>query len=143
MKACTNKDCQQVNPQSESAFKVDSKTKKLKSNCRYCEAKAVKRWRQSNPLKFKGLNLKRYWPGLSSEECLQEYNSLLKNQDNKCNMCQKHQSELKFTLCVDHCHVTGKVRGLLCDNCNQALGLLKDSIPTLLRAIKHIDDTAE
>jgi hypothetical protein len=42
-------------------------------------------------------------------------------------------------LVVDHCHSTGKVRGLLCHNCNRALGLLKDSEENLLRAITYLE----
>jgi len=139
MKHCTNKNCSLNNPQPLTAFKVDSKTKRPKSNCRTCEAKAVKKWRTNNPLKFKATSLKKYWPNITTEQCLKEYNKLLIAQEYKCNICCKHQSEFKFALCVDHCHLTSKVRGLLCDNCNQALGLLKDNIESLKRAILHIE----
>lgn len=39
---------------------------------------------------------------------------------------------------VDHCHTTGKVRGLLCNNCNTALGLVDDKIEVLKRMIKYL-----
>lgn len=39
---------------------------------------------------------------------------------------------------VDHCHESGKVRGILCHNCNRALGLVKDNPETLQRMIEHI-----
>jgi hypothetical protein len=139
MKSCTNKSCKQSNPQSLDCFKIDSKTKKSKSNCRSCEANAVKNWRISNPLKFKATNLKKYWPDLPTQQYLEEYNKLLAAQDDKCKICLKHKTEFKFALCVDHCHDTGKVRGLLCDNCNQALGLLKDDVDALKRAIEYIE----
>lgn len=43
-------------------------------------------------------------------------------------------------LCVDHDHETGRVRGILCSNCNVALGLLRDDPDTLRALTKYIDD---
>ena len=56
-------------------------------------------------------------------------------QDNRCAICGAMPKKPLF---VDHCHVTGKVRGLLCVSCNTALGLLKDSITALEQAIKYL-----
>lgn len=50
---------------------------------------------------------------------LDQYNELLKRQDEKCYICQRHASEFKTNLCVDHNHHTGEIRGLLCGYCNQ------------------------
>ena len=50
-------------------------------------------------------------------------------------MAEHHKSKLV----VDHCHATGKVRGLLCHNCNRALGLLKDKISVLKNAIQYLE----
>jgi hypothetical protein len=157
MKNCSNKDCKQINPQTTESFK-QRPNGNLKSWCKICDtiyskkwkalnkdkvkswnAVAAKAWRKSNPNLYKGTNLKKYWPNLSGKESFEAYNKLIDLQHSKCNICQKHQSELKYSLCVDHCHKTNKVRGLLCDNCNQALGLLKDDIESLKRAIKHIE----
>ena len=44
----------------------------------------------------------------------------------------------KRRLCVDHCHTTGNVRGLLCDTCNTALGKFRDNIDLLNEAIKYL-----
>lgn len=41
-------------------------------------------------------------------------------------------------LSIDHDHETGKVRGLLCNNCNRAIGLLGDSVSTLLDAVEYL-----
>jgi hypothetical protein len=41
-------------------------------------------------------------------------------------------------LSIDHCHNTGKVRGLLCDHCNKGLGLFKDNIDYLNKAIEYL-----
>jgi hypothetical protein len=47
---------------------------------------------------------------------------------------QRHSCKLV----VDHCHTGGQVRGLLCHNCNRALGLLQDSVPALKAAVKYL-----
>jgi hypothetical protein len=41
-------------------------------------------------------------------------------------------------LCVDHCHDNGHVRGILCNHCNRALGLLDDNIEALQRAVEYL-----
>jgi len=43
--------------------------------------------------------------------------------------------------CVDHCHASGEVRGVLCNHCNRALGLFKDSCDNLGRAIEYLNDS--
>lgn len=67
-----------------------------------------------------------------------EYNNLAKRQKYKCGICRQHVKTLTRDLCVDHCHKTGLVRGLLCHKCNAAIGLLKDDIKLLNRAIDWI-----
>lgn len=42
------------------------------------------------------------------------------------------------TLVVDHCHTTGKIKGLICHKCNAALGLLKESADNLERALNYL-----
>lgn len=57
---------------------------------------------------------------------LTQYNSLLLSQKNHCAICPKEPSK-KRRLAVDHDHITGRIRGLLCTRCNVALGLLRDN----------------
>lgn len=70
---------------------------------------------------------------------LNEYNQLLKEQNDSCFICQKHQSNFKRKLAVDHDHKTGKVRGLLCHNCNTSLGKFNDDTIVLKRAIEYLE----
>jgi hypothetical protein len=70
---------------------------------------------------------------------LDDYNKMFIEQNGCCKICNKHQSELKQILAVDHCHITNKVRGLLCGNCNRGLGLFKDNTLILNEAIKYIN----
>lgn len=63
-----------------------------------------------------------------------QYEMLLTKQQSRCMICDKHQSELKKRLAVDHNHRTGEIRGLLCDYCNyRVVGRHTDS--SLMRRI--------
>lgn len=69
---------------------------------------------------------------------LDEYNVLLKKQKYCCKICKRHNSLFKRALAVDHCHKTNKIRGLLCNTCNQGIGHLQDSIILLSNTIKYL-----
>lgn len=75
---------------------------------------------------------------------LNDYNQMLITQNGVCAICGKPETSLDNysynikALTVDHNHKTGKVRGLLCMNCNRCLGLLKDNVNTLNNAIKYL-----
>ena len=58
---------------------------------------------------------------------------LANNREGACEIC----GETKF-LVVDHCHNTGDVRGLLCQQCNSVLGYAKDNVKTLLNAVSYL-----
>jgi len=76
---------------------------------------------------------------------IEEYQSMLDRQKGLCASCNNPETAKGNTgklkpLAVDHDHVTGKVRSLLCSNCNQALGCLKEDperVNALLRYIKQ------
>jgi len=70
---------------------------------------------------------------------LEDYNRLFAEQKGLCLGCYKHQSQLKGRLAVDHCHKTGKVRGLLCTQCNLSLGNAFDDAHILRRLAEYID----
>jgi hypothetical protein len=67
------------------------------------------------------------------------YNDMFDKQEGKCPICGRHQTELKKGLCVDHDHLTGKKRGLLCTKCNLRLGTFNDNIEDLKRAIIYLE----
>lgn len=73
---------------------------------------------------------------------IKSYEKMLEKQESKCKICKGEGFVMaehhKLKLVVDHCHDTGKVRGLLCHNCNRALGLLKDDVVALCRAIQYL-----
>lgn len=74
---------------------------------------------------------------------LDDYSKMLDQQSNSCKICGIHQEELSQSLCVDHCHITGKVRGLLCSPCNRALGSLGDDVHGLQRALNYLKESSE
>lgn len=67
----------------------------------------------------------------------EDYNILLKKQNGKCKICQTNNGA--YRLSVDHCHLTGKIRGILCQNCNHGLGFFKDETYFLTNAIKYLN----
>lgn len=66
-----------------------------------------------------------------------EYRALVEAQASCCAICNKHEPQ-HFALHVDHCHSTGKVRGLLCGRCNQALGLLDENAERMAAASAYV-----
>lgn len=70
-----------------------------------------------------------------------KYNILFAVQEGRCKICNKHQSEFKRKLAVDHDHKTNEVRGLLCNKCNTGIGLLKEDLEILKSAISYIKDS--
>lgn len=84
-------------------------------------------------LKFLKLHLKQTY-GID----ISIYNQMFKEQEGKCFGCKIHQNDLKSSLNVDHCHKTGKIRGLLCRKCNSVLGLANDNITILENLINYL-----
>lgn len=58
-----------------------------------------------------------------------QYNALFIKQSGRCAICEKHESEETRwkRLAVDHCHKTGRVRGLLCTSCNVRVGIIENT----------------
>jgi hypothetical protein len=78
---------------------------------------------------------------------LPEYKQIWIAQEGKCAICKTVGFKMNIskagynnvTLSLDHCHATGKVRGLLCHNCNRALGLLQDNVEYFQTAINYLN----
>lgn len=69
----------------------------------------------------------------------EDYFALLNKQDNKCALCTKSLAGVpRRESPIDHCHETGRIRGILCMQCNVGLGLLGDNEEGLLRALKYL-----
>lgn len=84
-------------------------------------------------LKTKEYRLNRY--GISKIE----HKNLSIFQDYRCAICSKR--EIYKELSIDHCHITGKVRGLLCTKCNMGLGLFEDNTDLLILAATYLEES--
>lgn len=73
------------------------------------------------------------------------HQQMKEEQNNQCKICGSEGFTMAdhhvMKLVVDHDHDTGKIRGLLCHNCNRALGLFKESIHTMEEAMKYLIDS--
>ena len=100
---------------------------------------ATANWRVRNPNYERDLKLKiRY--GITPEQ----YVELFSNQNGRCDICGQPETAQNPTtkkvqkLAVDHCHLTGKVRGLLCQDCNRGIAKFHENIDSLKKAIAYL-----
>ena len=70
---------------------------------------------------------------------LGEYNALLEMQHFVCAICEHPEATPRRRLSIDHNHITNKIRGLLCLNCNRALGNFKDDLNILKAAVNYME----
>lgn len=70
---------------------------------------------------------------------LDEYAAQLAKQEGKCALCGSTEAKGRWGVFnVDHCHETGALRGLLCNDCNTGLGKLGDTVESLARATAYL-----
>lgn len=70
---------------------------------------------------------------------VKQYRRMYVAQGETCAICRNPESGPgRFMLCIDHCHESGQVRGLLCSNCNRAIGLLRDDPKVIATAAKYV-----
>lgn len=99
----------------------------MRSQCKPCR----------EHIKWKTFIVRTY--GITAED----YYNILAAQNNKCAVCESEEvNSSRVTsgkLFIDHCHDTGKVRGLLCSKCNHGIGLLNDDTALLQKAIEYLN----
>ena len=112
-----------------------------KSICKVCSNDAqkalYKRRREEDPeahtLKLRKQTLKKGY-GLT----LDDFDRMLQEHNHVCAVCGKPES-FRENLTIDHCHTTGKIRGLLCTNCNSGIGKLGDTSVAVLKAVVYLE----
>ena len=108
------------------------------------EREYQKKYRDNNKDKRKNVMLK-----LRFNLTLEEYKSMLEAQGGVCKICsmtettKKNNSDEVRMLCVDHDHNTGQVRGLLCNNCNRALGHYEATKPRAQEFEKYLNEAVK
>jgi hypothetical protein len=127
-------------------FFVRNKERKLKSTyCKTCFQQINNEYKKNNPITKKEISKREYQKnkrnylnsnykrkyGISHDE----YDEIVKKQEGVCYICNLKP---KTKLFIDHCHSTGKIRDLLCGNCNRLIGESKENIQVLLNAIKYL-----
>lgn len=106
----------------------------MSSYCKECTARKNKKWRDQNPRLIAESSLwtrRKIFYGITKDD----FYKMMEEQNNCCKICQ---NIIDKSAHVDHCHETGKVRGILCLHCNKGLGFFKDNIVNLENAIKYL-----
>lgn len=105
-----------------------------KNLCKECRRPislvACRKFAKNNPFKAS----RRYEYGLTEEQ----FNSMLISQGCRCKLCRELLSQRNTR--VDHNHINGKIRGILCSKCNSGLGQFNDDIRCLTSAIKYLEE---
>ena len=129
MKTC--KKCKIEKPLT--AFYADKNSKDGKRlDCAKCKDASTYLWRATNK-DYYNKTMREYHKKMYGTERLYRYNlaredyeKMLLLQENKCAVCKKLNPSKKRALAIDHCHKTGKVRGLLCYKCNRDMVVIDD-----------------
>ena len=117
-------------------FYLRNKTSMVRhSTCKECDKKRVKE--NHDPVAYRNAELQRRY-GITQ----QDYEVMIAEQNNQCAICNTTEPGGRHDrgyFVVDHCHTTGKVRKLLCNNCNTALGLVGDNTHILQKMIEYLN----
>lgn len=113
--------CNFVKPLEDFHFRTDSNS--YRNTCKACRRKH-----------HYSYNLERRY-GMSLEDKVR----MFEDQGRTCKICD-YKGSVHNDFHVDHCHDTGKVRGLLCNNCNAGLGMFQDNLELLFMAIGYLSE---
>lgn len=95
----------------------------------------LRAWKAQNPEYARTARIRAY--GISREE----YEHLHKSQDGRCKICKRAEEDSpKGRLAIDHDHATGRVRALLCNLCNIAIGALSEDPHLIRKAAEYLED---
>lgn len=137
-KVCTV--CGETKPLDDFGLRAERGGFKRRPRCRECDAARTREWKRKNPdyaIRWREANRDKW----NSYRLLQQFgivqadvDAMLKAQAGLCAICAVEMDKPN----VDHCHASGKVRGLLCRACNLALGFLQDDPDRIDRAAAYV-----
>ena len=117
--------------------------RKHSRKCRECYNKYVREWMYENKDRVKASVLAK-WENYSNQSRFVKYGLTetafddLRRKPPNCAICRTSFNDAR--LHIDHCHTTGRIRGLLCSRCNQGLGFFKDDPNLFTNAAKYLKD---
>lgn len=135
--------CRAVQP--DENFRFEPSRQRRRASCNSCETKRARDYRRNRKEHFRSYAKGRYvqsnrWAAhLARKYGIDEnrYFEMLYEQGGACAICKNLFDD---KLHVDHCHKTGRVRGLLCPPCNRLLGCARDDKTVLRSAMEYLDD---
>ena len=130
MKTCTK--CGEQKPLSEFSRRYDYPDLRYRSYCKPCVKEYSKKQHLKNRNKRISQKLLKAY-GITLDQKLE----ILKKQHNKCAICNAELNSITAAH-VDHCHISGKVRGILCTRCNPGIGYFQDNLENLKSALKYL-----
>jgi len=121
------------------------------SYCKLCQSDWIRQWRLNNleKLREQGRNRSKLVSPKTRRKykymtrygiTFNDYEEMFKKQGGLCAICFMPETGQKRSLSVDHCHKTGKVRGLLCDKCNNMLGRAGDNCMVLMSGAYYLEE---
>ena len=137
-KVCTM--CGEEKPLTAYRNRGGSQTHLVKSRCNTCLYKEHRRWTEANPDRVREYREKDSWTlakrcarrGITPEQLIDAY----ERQEECCAICKKDVELIDSA--IDHNHDTGEFRGVLCKQCNRALGMFRDSPEILQNAVDYL-----
>lgn len=127
--------CVSCNKNKQARFQQSGKTR-YRAYCQGCNNKKYKIKQSYCKKKLQGYayaqRLRKY--GITADQ----HKQMLEDQSLCCAICNKPETEEGRKFAIDHCHETGKVRGLLCFRCNTAIGKLDDNPELLEKSARYL-----
>ena len=120
-----------------SEFYKDKKNKDgYYSSCKTCKKEYEKEYSKTDKYKEKIRKIR--WKEQNIDITYEQYLKMFLEQKGSCAICGSTTNQFNKGMCVDHNHSNGKIRGLLCTDCNRGIGSLKDDISLLKKAIEYL-----
>lgn len=153
----TCRKCGETKPGTEFALDRNKPCGRATDRCKACTAEYGRWYRAEHPERVRQSRTKSYAKNATTARTYRlkklygmtraEYEAMHAAQEGRCAICNREETGLSNKadrargLSVDHCHDSGRIRGLLCGRCNSAIGLLNHDGDLLRSAIAYLNRT--